>query len=166
MRKSRTLEELRKIQDWIFSRKSVKKRLRESRTLHDIIAIPNVLTEENIEAAREYEWSMLGPTVRSPQEGDIYITTRDINTLIDVDFDARYSATIEGVISKGTKLVIGYNNPKPFLIVAYPYELKEQEQKLIPEKFLRDNAYKGFAFVFKISELKDGLQFKSDAIGT
>ncbi len=160
MRKLRTYDELVKIQRWLLKRGSVRTRLRNAKSIEDFLALPNVMSEKNLEESKNYEWSLLGAGVRVPNAGDIYITIRRVPVTIEIGFDSKTSTIIDSILPEGARLIIGKDHPKSFVVTAYPQNPETLETHLIPTEILQDKNYMGYyGFSIKIRELKDGLRF-------
>ncbi len=167
MRKPRTYEQLRRIEDWLQNRKCTRKLVREARSGSDLLKIPTVMTESNKESARKYDWSLLGPDMRCPREGDVYIAVRDVPACSMIYFRAPFTGGEKVLIPSGTRIRVPldpvYENP--ITILASPTDYKEMEKDFVPESDLRDPKYAGYGLAIDIHEFKEGLQLEGEKTG-
>ena len=163
MRKLRTFDQLRRIEDWLKNRKFTRIFVREAISVHDLLKISTVLTEENMESARNYEWYLLGPDLRCPREGDIYIAAREIPAVSMEYYRAPFTGGEEVVIPIGTRIRVSIDSvyDSPTVILARPKNHAELERHFVSDDSLRDPKYTGYGLAINIREFKDGLKFES-----
>lgn len=165
MKKPRTLRQLYRIHDWLMDRKSVQEMWRNAGTGGDFMVIPNVLTNENLQQARDYEWSMYCPNDRNPEEGEIYSSIRDVPVAVPIIVSKRYSLTLLSAIPRGTRIVIAMNSaPRPFEIAARPENVNEMEPYFVPGEFVQRPGYGGYGLVISNKEYGDSFRFESKLI--
>ena len=163
MRKLRTTEQLERIELWLQNRKSTRKIVREAKSGHDLLKMPTVMTEKNLESARNYEWFLLGPDLRCPREGDVYIAVREIAAGSMEYYRAPFTGGEEVVIPMGTRIRIATDSvhESPTIIFALPVNYEELERYFVSSDSLRDPKYAGYGLVINIHEFKDGLKLES-----
>lgn len=90
------------MQMWFSRRKCIQDRLRNARNLEDLLAVPRLMTEENMKAVREYERSLMGSDFRWPANGDVYVAVRDVFACSQVWLSCAGSSGSEGIVPAGT----------------------------------------------------------------
>ena len=163
MRKPRTYDQLLRIERWLQSRASIRRLVREARSGYDLLKIPTVMTEENMESARNYEWFLMGPEIRRPREGDGYLAVRDVPALTMISFRAPVTGGEEVVIPAGTRIEVAVEpvHEAPITIYAIPRNYTDMEKYFVPESDLLNPKYAGYGLSINIREFKEGLKWES-----
>ena len=159
MRKARTYEQLLKMELWFVNRKCVQDQLRSAKSLEDLLAVPKIMTEENMKAVDAYERSLMGPDFRWPVEGDVYVAVRDVFARSQVWLSCAGSSGGEGVIPAGTRITIGGSGvDKPILIGALLESPKELEEVFVSEINRNSGQFQNYNLVIGILEFRDGFK--------
>ena len=148
-----------KIQGWLANRKCVRDAAQNASSREDILAVPTVMTPENLRAVGKYQNSLLPAESRLPIEGDVYVAIRDIPAKSIVMLSSAATSGSEGVIPAGTRIrtYASFVN-SPTEIAAFPENHKQLEEEFVNEVDLRCGQYTEYYLYIETREFKDGLR--------
>ena len=121
------------------------------------------VSQEEIEAAREYERSQIPDDLEIPQTGQIFETVREVEVTAMITYSAPVTGGEEFTLPTGTQIKIQEQiDEKPIVIAAEPVDYDGIEKQFIPEADRRSPKYSGYFLYIQTLDFIDGLRLISD----
>ena len=131
------------------------------KTIKELVAEMSFRTAapEEIDAAREYERSLIPDDLIIPQTGQIFETIRDVAVTAMLTHRAPFTGSEEFTLPAGIQIKIkDLMEKKPIVIAAEPIEYKAIEKQFIPKASRRSLLYSGYFLYIQTVDFIDGFK--------
>jgi len=137
----------------------------EQKTIKELVKemSTRTVTPKELDAAREYEKSLIPEDLSTPITGEIYRTCREIDVTTVIQFSAPFTSGYQRTLPTDTEITIGdINQERPHTIMCLPVKSDEIDRILISKEDRDNEMYTGYHLSINIKEFVDGFELIKD----
>lgn len=137
---------------------------KKKRTLMELLSDKSrkSISGEELQAAKDYEKSLLPKNLTVPKAFEIYHATKPTSVRIMLSFKAAFTDALEAELQPGTEIKLSQINEEvPLSVSATLVDYKNLETELVPEHIRKQSNYGGYGLSISILSFQDGSFAKS-----